>query len=106
MSWNNRPWQTPEMLSLRAQAGSNPVIQAFLAYLDDKVEAGTRPVPPTQNNWQVHRAWLDGQVAILLEIQGFFDPEVIRDEALRVAEDTQKQAKVRKPLGDDPFLLA
>ena len=64
------------------------------------------PVPPTQSNWQVHRAFQDGEARAYAFMALFFDPETIEREARDAAMMAEKSEKHRKPLGDDVLRLA
>ena len=101
---NSKPWQTPEILNLRAN--HSPVVEAFLAFLEAEAEAAARPVPPTQNNWLVLRAWADGQTDAYERIRLFFDPKTVQHEIEMLAKSAERAERQRKPLGDDPFKLA
>lgn len=94
------------MLRKREAASQDPLIQAFLAFLEAEAVAAASPVPPTQSNWLVQRAWRDGESEAFARIALFFDPETVQEEARMLAREAEKHQKQRKPLGDDPLKLA
>lgn len=64
------------------------------------------PVPPTQSNWQVHRAWLDGASDAFTQAALFFNLEAIQAEEGLLVKKVEKAQKQQKPLQDDPLRLA
>ena len=68
---------------------------ALLAALE---AAARQPVPPTQDNWLVRRAWADGALDATLKCKNQFDLTLI-DRAIQQALEEQKASLDARPVG-------